>query len=103
VVDVLDEKLQRNWVDDVFDEGVVFEVQKDGFVVVGAVIVGSYLGHWCDQHLDHINVVVFLEESHLDLVQPKSRMLRGVHALLDDNRCVVGFVLGMPHWLNQIE
>lgn len=58
---VLFEVGQRDFIDDVFGEGMIFEVKEDGFVVIGAIIKSDVVSFWFDKGLDDIDGLVSLE------------------------------------------
>jgi len=103
VVDVFDEELERHRVDDVLHEAVVLEVEQNGLVVVGAVVVGLHLGLRQHQHFDHVDLAVLLEESDLDLVQSEGGVLGGEAGLLDGDCGVGRVVLRVPQGLDEVE
>ncbi len=103
IMEVLFEVGQRDFIDDIFGEGMIFKVKEDGFVVVGAVIKSDVVSFWFDKGLDDIDGLVSFEQTDFDSVGSQGWMLFSVGGLNDSNFSLIALGFGVPESLNLVQ
>ena len=99
IVDVVEVFLkvgQRNLIDDVFNEGMVFEVQKDGLVIVGTIVVSNIISFWFDKRLNYIDGFVCPKKTDFNPVWSQSWMVFSVGSLSNSDFGLFVLVLWVP-------